>query len=220
MAQTEINSFFSNAGVPAINIGTSTPGYPTIRIWEVNGAVQTLIVGEPNGTGQITDGIMLEIVGTGSPAPQDGFYTFDFTPALGYDQTRNYVIRADGGPSLPNTDRYQTAKIEPSLLDEVLAPDHLITGSLGEITSMIKADTTQLFLDVQSVEDIVSLVLQFETGRTRIDPGANTLTIYEADCVTPLRVFNLLDQSGTPSVADVCERRPVAGGSDGQPVCP
>jgi len=105
MAQTEINSFFSDAGVPAINIGTTTPGYPRVRIWEVNGAVQTLIVGAPNGTGQATDGVMLEIIGTGSPPAQDGFYTFDFTPILGYDQSSNYVIRTDAGPSLSNIDR-------------------------------------------------------------------------------------------------------------------
>lgn len=220
MAQTEINSLFTSGGLPATDIGIITPGYPSVRIWEVTGAIQTLIIGSPSGSGQNIDGIMAEIA-TGSPAIKDGFYTFLFTNLIGYDQTKKYLIRADGGPSLPNADRYQTAAIEPNVWDDQLAPDHQITGSTGLALSQIKADTTQLFLDVSAVDDIVTLLLKYDTNRTKIDDIAKTLTIYDDDCTTVLRVFQLLDQNGNPSTDSVCERKPTATGpGDNKPVCP
>lgn len=221
MAQIEINSLFTNAGIPATGI---TGGYPSVRIWEVNGAVQTLIVGTPSGSGQNTDGIMTEIT-TSSPSTSDGFYTFLFTDLIGYDATKKYLIRSDGGPTLPNTDRYQSASIDPieetiinGVWDENLAPDHQLAGSAGLTLSQIKADTTQLFLDVAAVQNIVNLILKYDTNRTKIDDINKTLTVYDDDCSTVLRVFNLLDQNGNPSTDSVCERKPVVA-NDGKPVC-
>jgi len=217
MAQIEINSLFSNAGLPAINIATATPGYPKVRIWEVNGAIQTLIVGAPAGTGQAADGIMTEMDDGGSPAGKDGFYTFLFTDLIGYDPTKKYVIRTDGGTSLPDTDRYQTAEINPSVWDEDRT-EHLLSNTTGLALNQIKADTTQLFLDVAAVQNIVDIILKFDTNRTKIDDINKTLTVYDDDCTTPLRVFQLYDQYGNLSTDSVCERKP-SSATDGQPVC-
>lgn len=221
MAQIEINSLFTNSGIPAAGLGG---GYPSVRIWEVNGNVQTLIIGTPSGSGQNTDGIMSEIT-VSSPASGDGFYTFLFTDLIGYDATKKYLIRSDGGPTLPDTDRYQTASIDPieetiinGVWDEPLAPDHQIVGSAGLTLSQIKADTTLLFLDVAAVQNIVDLILKYDTNRTKIDDVNKTLTVYDDDCTTVLRVFNLLDQFGNPSTDSVCERKPVSA-TDGKPVC-
>lgn len=213
MSQTEINSLFTAGGIPASGL------VPTVRIWEVDGTLQTLIVGSPSGTGQNTDGIMSEIE-TGSPVVQDGFYTFLFTNLIGYDQTKKYLIRTDGGASLPDADRYQVAEIVPNTLDNQLTPNHIIPGSAGYTLSQIKADTTQLFLDIAAIDDLVTLLLKFDTNRTKIDETAKTLTVYDDDCLTVLRVFQLLDQGGAPSTTSVCERKPIAGGTDGKAVCP
>lgn len=224
MAQIEINSLFANRGVPAIDIATATPGYPTVRVWEVSGAVQTLIVGAPNGTGQNTDGIMAEIVGDGSPIRKDGFYTLLFTDTIGYDPSKKYLVRSDGGTSLPDADRYQTAEIDPiedaitKGVWDVDRTEHLGTDSTGLALSQIKADTTQLFLDLDAINDLVTLLLKYDTNRTKIDETAKTLTIYDDDCTTVLRVFELLDQWGVPSTDSVCERKPISA-SDGKPVC-
>lgn len=226
MAQIEINSLFTNNGIPATDIGTLTPGYPSIRIWEINGNISTLIVGAPSGIGQNTDGVMIEVTDNGSPATKDGFYSFLFTDIIGYDPTKKYLIRTDGGPSLPNNERYQTAEIDPieetiinGVWDEQLAPDHQIVGSAGLTLSQIKADTTQLFLDIAAVNDLVNLLLKYDTNRTKIDEVNKTLTVYDDDCTTVLRVFQLLDQTGTPSITSVCERKPITA-NDGKPVCP
>lgn len=219
MAQIEINSLFTNQGIPTSGLS------PTLRIWEVDGATHTLIVGFSTGTGQATDGAMSEIFDSGSPPVSDGFYTFLFTDTIGYDPTKKYLIRTDGGASLPDADRYQTGEIDPieetiinGVWDEVLAPDHLATGSAGLILSEVKADTTSLSLNLNDVNDLVSLLLKFDTNRTKIDDTAKTLTIYDDDCTTVLRVFELLDQNGQPSTDSVCERKPIAA-TDGKPVC-
>jgi len=220
MAQIEINSLFTASGIPTSGLS------PTIRIWEVEGAVQTIIVGFPTGNGLAIDGAMAEIFDTGSPPISDGFYTFLFTDTIGYDPTKKYLIRTDGGVTLPDADRYQTGEIDPieetiinGVWDEVLAPDHLDTGSAGLILSEIKADTTSLSLDVSDVNDLVTLLLKYDTNRTKIDDTNKTLIIYDDDCTTVLRTFQLLDQTGTPSTDSVCERKPISS-SDGKPVCP
>jgi hypothetical protein len=225
MAQIEINSLFANAGVPATDIALTDPGYPTARIWEVAGAVQTLIVGAPGGTGQSTDGVMSEITDGGSPAGKDGFYTFLFTDLIGYDPTKKYLVRTDGGPSIGVTDRYQSTEINPfeeTIIDGVWDEDrteHLGINSTGLALNQIKADTTQLFLDVAAVDSLVGLLLKYDTNRTKIDETAKTLTIYDDDCTTVLRVFELLDQFGIPSTDSVCERKPISA-TDGKVVCP
>jgi len=220
MAQIEVNSLFTEDGVPKTGLS------PTVRIWEVDGAVQTLVVGSPSGSGQNTDGAMSEIFTSGSPATSDGFYTFLFTDLIGYDPTKKYLIRTDGTATLQNTDRYQSGAIDPieetiinGVWDEELSPDHLNAGSAGLIVSQIKADTTNLFLDIAAVNDLVTLLLKYDTNRTKIDDSAKTLTVYDDDCTTILRVFSLLYQNGNASTDSVCERKPIAS-SDGKPVCP
>lgn len=233
MAEIVISSYFENSSGPVTGLS------PTIRIWEVNATGDILVVGTPCGTGSASDGAMLEVEDCGSPAStQDGFYRFVFADTIGYDPTKSYVVRVDGGVALQTRFRYQTSQISPvdafsiegiadAVWDEPRA-DHLNPGSTGEALSQIKAETTdiidKLYLDADSVLEVVQLLLKMEAGRTKIDPVANTLTVYDEDCTTVLRVFNLLDSTGAPSVVDVCERVPVVKGpSDGTTItdtCP
>ena len=158
-------------------------------------------------------------------ANDDGFYKYEFDDVTdGYDPAKTYAFRADGGPSLPPGERYQVARLDPTETAEGIADavwdepraDHLTVGSTGEALSQIKADTTdiidKLYLDADSVLEVVQLLLKMDAGRTKIDPTANTLTVYDEDCTTVLRVFDLFDSTGTPSVTDVCERVPVTKG--------
>lgn len=214
MAQIEINSFFTRGGIPAADIDDNNPhsdgkNYPRVRIWEVDGATHTLIVGDTIGTGQNSDGIMTPVIDTGV---EDGFYSFIFTDLIGYDPTKKYLVRTDGGNTLPDVDRYQTADINPELTNESIADavwdeasaDHLISGSMGELMTLIKSA-----IDNQ---------LQYDKNRTKIDTVNNEMIIYDDDCVTELRRFKLLDSSGNPSVTEVCERKPISA-TDGT-VCP
>jgi hypothetical protein len=219
MASVVITSFFTIGGVPATDIETVSGGtYPVVRIWE-------LIDGTPSGDSFVGEFTMIPME---DGANDDGFYKYEFTDAPdGYDPEKTYTFRADGGPSLPSNGRYQVARLDPSdSLDaaavgnavwDVQKADHLVAGSTGEALSQIKADTTSiaqnLYLDADSVQNMMEVLLKLEAGRTKIDPTAKTLTVYDEDCTSILRVFELFDSTGTPSVTDVCERVPVTKGA-------
>lgn len=238
MAQLEITSFFTRGGVPAIDIDNLNPhsdgkNYPRVRIWEINGSAYNLVVGDTIGSGQNTDGVMAPVLDTGV---EDGFYSFVFTDVVGYSETKRYLVRSDGGPSLPSNERFQVVMVDPlvaavsidydQISDAVWdaqVTNHLDPGSTGATLAQVKADTTaivqNLYLNAGSVMDLVNLLLKYETNRTKIDPVTKTLIVYDDNCTTPLRTFALFDHNGQPSVEEVCERRPVSA-TDGQPVCP
>lgn len=229
MAQIEINSFFTKGGIPATDIDDKNPiggrNYPLVRIWEVAGSAYNLVVGDTIGSGQNFDGTMVPVADTGV---EDGFYSFLFTDLIGYDEIKTYLIRSDGGPSLPPNERYQVAhldsvasnaaEIADAVWDEAQI-DHLNAGSMGLALSQTKANTDQLFLDVAAVQSIVDLILKYDTNRTKIDTVNNEMLIYDDDCTTVLRKFKLLDSAGVPSTSELCERKPIAA-TDGQSVCP
>lgn len=207
-----ISSFFTFNAIPAVGL---TP-LPTLLIWEVDGVTETLVV--PSAA--------MNEVG-------DGFYQYLFTT---YDPTKEYVFRVDGGSTYvtDNPERYQAGSIEvvtitnstvvdiASQVWEEAAASHVTAGTMGLLENQIKADTTaiaaNLYVNANSVLDLVQLLLKYDINRTRIDPTAKTLTIYDDDCTTPLRVFSLLDTTGAPSIVQVAERKPVSA-SDGLPVC-
>lgn len=208
-----ISSFFTLNAVPAIGLSP----LPTLLVWQVDGITETLVI--PSAT--------MNEVGS-------GFYQYLFST---YDPTKEYVFRVDGGSTYvsDNPERYQAGSIEVvtitnSTVDNIAAQvwdeaaaSHVAAGTMGLLENQIKADTTaiaaNLYVNANSVLDLVQLLLKYDTNRTKIDPVAFTLTIYEDDCVTPLRVFKLLDTTGAPSIQQVAERKPISA-NDGLPVCP
>ena len=63
-------------------------------------------------------------------------------------------------------------------------------------------------LDINTIVGIVNTLLKYEKNRTRVDKNAFTLTVYDDDGVTPLKVFNLKDFTGAASYTEVAERMP------------
>jgi len=59
-----------------------------------------------------------------------------------------------------------------------------------------------------NINSLVSLLLKYERNRTRVDKNAFTLTVYDDDGTTPLKVFNLRDFTNSPSYTEVAERMP------------
>lgn len=239
-----IASFFTDGGEPATGLT------PTIRIWEVEAGDQTLVVGAPEGTndpgpvgggslpgpGIGNDGVMLEMNdstaavdgGGAAGGSEDGFYRYTFDAANGYDPLKCYVFRVDGGNTLMGGERWQagelnTADNADAVVDLVYDEprlDHQLPGSVGEHHNQTRANLTQLALDITDVYSLVNLLTKFETNRTRVDGVAGTLTVYDDDCVTPLRTFALRDGTGAPSTTEICERAPIAAGTtDGRPTC-
>ena len=246
MDEITISSFFTNDGQP---IATLTP---TIRIWEISPGDQTLVIGSVEGTnapgapggdtlgGTVgTDGEMVPVfddtagvAGSGGVVggSQDGFYKFTFNSDNGYDPTKNYLFRVDGGATQMNSERYQIGNINPqmeldvdTLVDAIYDEprlNHNQAGSVGEAINQDRANLTQLTVSLTDVEALVALLVKYETGRTKIDHANSTLVVYDTDCVTPLRTFQLTDSNGNPSTDEVCERKPLAAGtSDGIGTC-
>lgn len=234
MAEIIISSYFENASGPATGLT------PTIRIWEVTTIGEVLVVGAPCGTGSAVDGTMTELDDCGSPPQQDGFYRFTFTDVLGYDPTKSYVVRVDGSGALPNRFRYQASKIVPSDSSEGIADavwnaeaSQYALGSPVTMGGLQNATYTSVetirVTDIPALFALMDLVRKYHTNRTKIDASKYTLTVYDDDCVTPIRIFRLLDSTATPSVAEVCERTSIDGtavgspstiiGDDGYPAC-
>lgn len=229
MAEILITSYFEDSSGPVTGLS------PTIRIWQIASGGNTLIVGTPCGSGLATDGVMTEISDCGSPVSKDGFYSYTFTTALGYNVSSTYLVRTNGGAPLALSFRFQSSTIVPTDVEAIgnavwdaKSSDH-VGGSpvtMGQLqndtyTSVETIRTT----DIPAVFTLLSLVRKYNTNRTKIDVTAKTLTIYDDDCITPLRIFRLLDSTGTPSVSEVCERTGISGAGspllapDGYPTC-
>lgn len=85
-------SYFQNSGSPATGLS------PTVSAWDVS-----------DGSQDVNEESMSEIGG--------GFYKYDFTA---YDETKDYVIRADGGVTLSGNDRYAVSTNETAGVGKIL----------------------------------------------------------------------------------------------------
>lgn len=162
-----ITAFFQKDGVPETGLS------PTIDIIEITPTTNVSIV---------DDDPMVE-VGL-------GFYKYNFTS---YDETKNFVILADGTATLSGAERF-CAAVNDSFEEDITC-------------SIWGADVT-LFTATSTFGGVVNLIRKIGTNRTRIDKIAKTLTLFDDDKTTPILVFDLKDSAGVKSVIEVCERDP------------
>ncbi len=134
-----LTAYFSDNGVPKTGLT------PTMDIWKID------------GTQVVTAQTMTEIAG--------GFYVYDFTT---YDDDEDYVIRADGGATLGNTERYAVSSNE--------------TGGVGKILKVSKnrwkidtANKTQTIYDDDGVTPLITFDLKDANNK------ASTVRIFERD---------------------------------------
>lgn len=195
MANKIISAHFLHCGIPKTGL------VPIINIWELDPVLPAIF------TQVVTNGVLTELT--------QGFYRYDFAT---YDPTKSYNFIIDGGATLPTNERYQVGvnesyaedvslNVADAVWDEPIA-SHLTVGSTGLTLSQIKFDTTNIIISQSAITLLIQTLLKYQVNRTRIDPIAMTLTIFDDDCLTPLTVFDLKDSLGNPSVLEVCERRP------------
>lgn len=186
-----ITSFFQQDGIPTTGL------LPTINVWEVRGSTKTSVV---TGDTMVDSG--------------DGFYQYDFTT---HDPKQGYLVMVDGGWSLYDS-RFQTSEISPCIISpdaiaaavwDAQATNHVIAGSFGRIISDLRTIASNLMISMVDLTDICEMALKYQANRTLIDKRACTLTVFEADDITPLKVFQLKDAYGSPSVTDIVERKPL-----------
>jgi hypothetical protein len=105
-----------------------------------------------------------------------------------------------------------------SIADEVwdkLASAHIASGSFGELISLIKATGDLNFTQIgvanaklDAMNDLITTLMKYEMNRTKIDQTAKTLTVYDDDGTTPIRVFDLKNFVGANSITEIAERDP------------
>lgn len=182
---------FRQDGVPQTGLS------PTIDIYRMSD--DTLLV---------NDGAMTEVA--------NGWYKYIFTEGNGFDPREDFAYDADGGVTITSPfERYQEGACcaaEPEAIGDGVweADQSLYTdiNTMGGRHNATFSNVEQLLLDVADVFTLVDLLRKYETNRTRVDPTAKTLTVYDDDGITPLRIFDLKDAGGVASVDPVCERDP------------
>jgi hypothetical protein len=189
-----INFFVTLNGVPQIGL---TP-LPTITVYD---SVTSTVV---------LTGTTVEVGG--------GFYKYTM-PAL--DPAIDYVIVADAGSTFPNTERYFYGEIESlnSLAADTIwnfpASGSFDAGSFGDLLNSIQTvvNTIESTVNTLSTTSAVSLnllniLLKYQQNRAKVDPNTKTLTLYDNDGTTPLKVFKLYNNNSVLDINTVFERVP------------
>ena len=140
-----IASFFTENGEPATGL------FPVVNIRDIS-----------DGSLVVSSGIMIE--------KGDGFYAYDFS---GYDDTKDYAVRADS-VTLSGIDRYS----------------YTSTGEYNDILNEIKSTVDNI--DIRTL-----LIRKLQTNRLELaDGNIGNWILYDDDSVTPLLTFDVLDKNG------------------------
>ena len=99
---------------------------------------------------------------------------------------------------------------------EELSASHTSSGTFGLLLNQIKAVSELTNNKVVSMENtinntssFVQVLLKYSTNRTQVDSTNKTLTVFDDDNITPIKIFRLLDLAGNPSIDAVYERMPL-----------
>lgn len=182
-----INFFVTLNGVPQIGL---TP-LPTITVYDA-----------------VTNSVIL--TGTSSEVG-GGFYKYvmpTLNPAI------DYLIIADAGSSFPNQERYFFGEIEKlnSLAADTIwnypSGGSFDVGSFGDLinnmTSILNTVDTATALSL----NLLNTLLKYSQNRAKVDANAKTLTLYDNDGITPLKVFKLYNNNSVLDINTVFERVP------------
>jgi len=119
-----------------------------------------------------------------------------------------------GGSSLTKQDVRDAMVLGTSLPPSANSIDQKLDDSITAhqtnalVTNDIQSRITSLQFSLGQTTELIEILLKYSRNRTRVDTDDNTLTVYEDDGTTAIRVFDLLDRNGAPSSDDVVERLP------------
>jgi hypothetical protein len=202
--EIEVTMLFTRDGIPATDINSVTPGFPTVRIWNITDGTNSLVVDNAPMT-SVIDG-----------ADNDGFYKYVFNVGAGFDETQKYVCLFDAGTSIKDIERYNNGQIMPDYGNEILDGQTGLDTKLDTIDGKIDNLNTEMGdvdVKVDAILSLTTYLRKFESNRTLVNVGAGELIVYDDDCSTVLWKFRLLDENGQPDVQSIAERLPLTGGS-------
>jgi len=88
-----------------------------------------------------------------------------------------------------------------------------IDTTISSRASQASVDTIETKVDtvivtLGNMSGVLDDLIKYQGNKTLIDPNAFTLTIYEDDGITPLKVFDLQNADGIASITDIYRRIP------------
>lgn len=140
----------------------------------------------------------------GSPPTAPTIGTYNVTVNL---STSNLVDAISTSGSTPETiatevwNRLTTANDEPGSFGQFMT---LIKNATDTITT--KVDQLDAKMDGATV--LIQTLVKYQSNRTKIDQVEKTLTVYDDDGTTPIKVFDLKNFNGDNSIVQIAERDP------------
>ena len=190
-----INFFVTQNGVPQIGLNP----LPTITVYD---AVSNNIV---------LTGTTTEVGG--------GFYKYTM-PTL--NPTIDYLIVADAGNTFSNQERYFYGEIDNlnSLAANTIwnfpSSNSFDAGSFGDLINSISSVLNNVESTVNSINstsgvslNLLNTLLKYSKNRAKVDPNTKTLTLYDDDQTTPLKIFQLFNNNNVLDINTVFERVPL-----------
>lgn len=169
----------------------------------INGVPQTGV--SPLPTITVYDSVTNDVVLVDTTSEVGGgFYKYVMPTLL---TAIDYVIVVDAGTAFPDNERYYFGEI--SKLNDVDA--HVVWNY--STANSLDADSFGALLNQMDnatalSKTILDILLKYQKNRTKVDPFAKTLTVYDDNGSTPLKVFNLYNNDGVLDVNTVFERVP------------
>lgn len=83
-----------------------------------------------------------------------------------------------------------------------------VTDEINTKTDEISVDVLSVLSNLNDATALIQNILKYHGNRTSIDAVNYTMTIYDDDDITPIKVFDLRNLTGQPSITEVAERVP------------
>ena len=114
------------------------------------------------------------------------------------------AISTEFGPAMANLDAPVSSRATQTSVDTVSTNVDTANTNIQTVSTAVDS----IAITADSALILIEEILKYESNRTRIDKTAKTLTIYDDDDITPIRVFDLKDDTGAASIEAVFERLP------------
>jgi len=107
------------------------------------------------------------------------------------------AVRTELTPELDNMDATISSRATQSSVDALQTTANSIEGKVDAI-----------IVTVGNMSAVINEIIKYSKNKSIIDINAKTLTIYDDDGTTPIRVFDLKDSAGVASITDIYQRIP------------
>lgn len=143
---------------------------------------------------------------TGNPVYPASVSNLVLKPAAGDLSSLNIPTAAQNATAVRTELSSELANVDASISSR--ATQASVDALQADVTNL-QSDVTTIDLNITNMSTVINDLYKYGKNRTKIDKNAFTLTIYDDDGTTPIKIFNLKDSNGVASVDAIYERIPV-----------